>query len=291
MFNLDDDDDAIAVLEAAETERLAQDEEPEPDEAPGEPETDPEPEPDAEPTEVETLAAGMGWAPESEWRGDPAKHVDAATFLKTGPEILRATLKKQDAQLGEMNTTLKGMAKAAKGVEERAYERAVKDLKTRQKEAVSDADTEEFERLDAEIDALEKPEPQGTAEKPAADAVANDPNFSLFSENNKWYGTDYAMSAYADQIAVHVGQKHQGAEFYEELSAAVKKNFPDAFRNTKRDRAPSVEEGASQSGRGAKGRSYADLPREAKTACDEFVDDGVLTKEAYVADYFAEETA
>jgi len=295
---MDDDDDAIAVLEEAEAERLAQDED-DAEEAKVEAAiTEAEDHPsDAElgddngPTEVETLAREMGWAPEDEWRGDPAKHVDARTFLKTGPEILRTTLRKQDARLGEMNTTLKGMAKAAKGAEERAYDRAVNDLKSRQEEAVSDADLDEFKRLDAEIDALDKPESQETAEKLASDDYAKDPNFSLFSENNSWYGEDYEMSAFADQIAVHVGQKHQGAEFYQELSATVKKKFPDAFRNTKRDRAPSVEEGANQAGRSAKSRSYADLPREAKEACDEFVGDGVLTREQYVADFFAEEGA
>jgi hypothetical protein len=230
--------------------------------------------------EIDALAREMGWSPADEWRGDPEKHVDARTFIKTGPEILKSTLRKQDEKLDEVAATMKGMAKAAKGAEDRAYARATEVLKAQQEEAVADGDVEEFKRIGTEIDELDKP-----------DAQANnvDPNYSSFQDANPWYGTDYERSAYADQIAPHVGQKFQGVDFYKELSSAVAKKFPDT--NPNRDRAPSVEGGGGTNRPKAGGITYKSLPAEAKAACDDFVTDGIMTREEYVTDYFSEGAA
>jgi len=249
----------------------------------------PEPEPAGGETDaIEDLAREMGWAPEDEWRGDPDKHVDARTFIKTGPEILKSTLRRQDEKLDEVAETMKGMARAAKGAETRAYDKAVADLKARQEEAVVDGDIDEFRRIDTEIGELDKPAAED--EKPASDAAA-DPHFEAFQKANPWYGEDYEMSEFADRIASHVGQKFQGAAFYEELTSAVQKKFPSAGSNKKRDRPPAVEGGAETNvGKKIK-KSYNDLPAEAREACNEFVEEGVMTKEQYVEDYFADEEA
>lgn len=245
----------------------------------------------AESPDVEALAREMGWAPADEWRGDPEKHVDARTFIKTGPEILKTTLRKQDEKLDAVNETLQGMTRAAKSAEQRAYDRAVADLKTEQEEAVADGDVAEFKRLDNEIDRLAPP----AADTEGGIEARAEADFKEFRSGNEWYGKDYELSVYADGIAPHVGEAHQGPEFYEELGKAVREKFPEKFVNSQRQRPASVEGGGDTDGTGGKvsAKTYKDLPMEAKQACDEFVEDGVLSQADYVKDYFAtdEETA
>ena len=78
-------------------------------------------------------------------------------------------------------------------------------------------------------------------------------------------------------------------DFYKELSSAVAKKFPDT--NPNRDRAPSVEGGGGTNRPKAGGNTYKSLPAEAKAACDDFVTDGIMTREEYVTDYFPEGAA
>lgn len=288
-YDDDEDDQAIAVLDAA-IDGEAPDEEVEDEAEEQEPDETPPAAGDAEeeeqtPDAVEDLAREMGWAPEDEWRGDPAKHVDAREFIKNGPEILRATLRRQDQKLDEVADTMKGMARAAKGAESRAYDKAVADLKSRQEEAVVDGDVEEFRRIDTELEGLDKPE---DAARPAEGG--SDPLFDSFQKDNEWYGNDYEKSEFADRIASHVGQKFQGEAFYAELTRAVNEKFP-AAGNPKRRRPSSVEGGGETRVVKPKTKTYNDLPTEARAACDEFVDDGIMTKEDYVKDFFADEEA
>lgn len=39
-------------------------------------------------SEVELIAADLGWTPKDQWRGDPTKHVDAATFLRNTKQVV-----------------------------------------------------------------------------------------------------------------------------------------------------------------------------------------------------------
>ena len=75
---------------------------------------------------------------------------------------------------------------------------------------------------------------------------------------------------------------------YEKLLAQVelrvKKQFPDKFKNPKKDNPPEVETGRASPQRESK-KTYADLPPDAKRACDQFVKDGTLTKEQYLEIY------
>lgn len=239
-------------------------------------------------SEVEQIAQEMGWSPEDEWRGDPEKWVDAKTFLRTGQTIHKKTLERQDAQIAEMRQVIDGFAGQYQRGQKAAYERAIADLKAQQRAAVAEGDTEAFDRIQPQIDALGEEiaassKPNG-AEKPNPD---NDPNFIAFHAQNTWYGEDIEMTAYAEQIAPIVARKTgYGPSFYETIAAETKKKFADRFRNARRERPASVEgAGAGAGNRRSGKKGYQDLPPEAKAACDRYVKQGVLTQEQYVADY------
>ncbi len=243
-----------------------------------------------EPTELETLAADMGWAPEDDWRGKSEDWVDAKTFIRSGPEILKTTLRKQDEQLAaipELRDQVTRMARAQDAIQKQGQDQDLASLETQRRDAVGEGDTEAYDRLTAQIAEVSK-----VSAKPNGEAQPGDPHLQPFLGANPWYGDDIEMTAYAQQIAPVVGGKHQGAAFYDKLGEEIRKKFPAHFGNKARSDAPKVEGGGSTNRKpkstGKKG--YADLPAEAKAACDRYVEGGKSTKESYCKTYFGDET-
>ena len=238
------------------------------------------------PTEIEVLAAEEGWSPEDKWRGDPDKWVDARTFIRQGRTILRSTLQRQDGEIGEMKTTMEEFRDYARKSEQRAYDRAMANLKAQQRAAVQEGDTEAYDAAGKKIDALDKEAPE-KAPQAAPWNPDEDPNFKTFSADNPWYGGDIEMTAFAESIAAVVGRKYEGPAFYDKIAEEVRAKFPDKFKNAAR-KSPSRVEGSGagtmRRGNGA-GKTYADLPAEAKAACTRFVKQKLMTRDEYVADY------
>lgn len=241
-------------------------------------------------TEVEDKARKMGWTPKEEFKGDPEKWRDAAEFVERGENMLpivKATVKKQERQIAELERTIKEFADYHSKTEQRAYEKAFKELKAKQIEAVAAGDAKAFAEVDAEMAALHKE----AAEKPKINVPGqgNDPVYDEWAGRNKWL-EDKALEKEAEAQAIYLrerGDKRTGAEFLDAVKERVKKEYPDKFENPRRNSAQSVEGAASVAKKG--GKTYADLPADAKAACDRFVAKKLLTKEAYVKQYFSEE--
>lgn len=228
----------------------------------------------AEPTEVEALALNMGWTREEDWRGDDGKPwVDAETFIRTGPEILKRTLAGQDRQLDETRKLLDDFKGFHSKVEERAYKRAKTDLQAEQRKAVEDGDAEAFDTVQTQIDELDE---EARAPADVKDKPNVDPQFDAWKGRNTWFGDDIEMTVYAEQIAPIIGKKHQGAAFYEAADAEIRRKFPEKFSNQRRKRPASVEAAGGAGARRGNGQGYADLPADAKAACDRFIGEGMF---------------
>lgn len=241
-------------------------------------------------------AKAQGWTPETEYHGK-RPWVDAETFVRRGEELapflqannkaLEKALKERDAELKAIRKTLEEFGEHHSKTEERAYKRVLAELTTRQAEAVENNDvtavraiTEEISDLKAEAKAAPKVQPAD----PNADFNAA---YGPWLEANAWFETDKAMKAYATTLygdfAEHVPPDRRLAE----ITKAVKAEFPHKFTNPNRD-LPGTVEGAPNGGRPPRGKSYSDLPPEAKAICDDFVKSiKGFTRERYVKDYFA----
>jgi hypothetical protein len=78
-------------------------------------------------------------------------------------------------------------------------------------------------------------------------------------------------------------------QWLESIGTAVKRAFPHKFSNPNRKAAASVDAGANRGGGPGrlKGKTYNDLPADAKAHCDKLVTSvPKYTKEKYVKDYF-----
>jgi len=239
--------------------------------------------------EVIAQAKSMGHAPLEEWRGDPDKWVDAQVFVDRGKNripILNERIKHQAQQLNEMKATMAEFASHYTGVQKKAYERAIRDLKAAQTEAVAEGDTAKFSAVDQQIEHLR-------ANPPAAPNIqppdpSQDPVFQEWLGENQWYKDDKQLGAYAEASAgPYVRQSNPGlvgADFLDEVRKEVAARFPEKF-GVKSRPVPVVEGARAAQPRKSKGNGYRNLPPDAQAACDKFVKQGLLTQEQYIADY------
>lgn len=243
----------------------------------------------------ETLkeAKRQGWVPQEEYTGPEDKWVDAETFVKKGKEI-NALLRKDNEflkrEVSEMKSTMMEFKKFHAETEKRAYERALADLREQKKEAIAAGDGEKVLEVDDAIDELKEARQKEAAE---AKRPSNqpDPVFTEWNEENRWFGTDKELTDEANLIgeAIKKRQPHLvGSEFLDEVTKRVKKMYPEKFTNANRSRPSPVEANSPNKAAKSNGKSFNDLPAEAKAACQKFEKQGLVTREQYLKEYFGE---
>jgi len=271
--------------------------------------------------DVEARARLMGWKPQNEFKGDPARWTDAETFVERGEKILPIVLErnraledkftKQGNELGEVKTRLNEIGQAfeeyrdfARRSEERAYSRAKADLEARMTQAVETADRAAFQTARAELEALNPPPPaarpadETTRQSPPAPKI--EPYVQEWIAENEWFNRSPAMNAYATALHGQLLQDKPGMSLRENLAEVRKEviaRFPEKFGNPKREGAPSVAAPTATPRRGrTEKKTYDDLPQDAKAACDKYVTminaskpKVPYTREEYVRIYFAGE--
>lgn len=242
---------------------------------------------------VEAEASKMGWTPKADFRGDPDKWRPADEFVERGKNmlpLLRAQVKKQDRQIAELTATTKQFAEFATKAEKRGYDNAMTALKAERAEAVASGDGEAFQRVDEKIEELKAEVAEKTKAAPKADD-APDPVFEDWKTRNKWVD-DPKMGAYGDVAAQYLrktGETATGAEFLELVAKEVKAKFPDKFENPRRAAAPSVEGGTPAARKGG-GRSFADMPADARQACERMARNGFSDDAKAAAEFKAQYT-
>jgi hypothetical protein len=240
---------------------------------------------------VEEQAASMGWAPKEEFRGDPEKWIDAETYVKRGEElmpILRANNKRQAAELEALRTEVKAtkdlLAASAESIEalkefnsnvtRKEAEVKGKELKEALVEAKREGDVEKEVELTDQLNehraALKEAERTKTPEvkaTPKVDDPTQNPEWQAWQADNTWFGKDRKRTALALGIADELKadpetSKLAGRALLDRVSEEVDKFFGGgAPRHDK-------VEGGSRGSSGGNGKGYADLPADAKEACE-----------------------
>lgn len=243
---------------------------------------------------VEDRAHRMGWRPEAEFKGDKARWIDAETFVKRGEEILpivqannkqmEKALKASDARVAQLEKSLAKFADYNSKSEQRAYERALKDLKADQRAAVEANDIDAVDEITDKIVDL-KAEVTG---KPAKDAQSDfEATRDAWISENKWFEEEPDMRAFAIGVGEELAGKNVPPDKQlDQIAERVKKAFAAKFAtpaNPRRAAAAAVEGHVSAR---RSGNTYADLPADAKKICDEFVRDiPGFTREKYLKDF------
>ena len=182
-------------------------------------------------------------------------------------------------QVDQLNDKLNQVVQFQSEMKQKAVDKAIRELKSERTEAIKDGDHEKVEELDVEISKQEVAKP------------ANNIILDQWLGRNPWYQADEDLAVEADIIAKQLqdtGRFQADDASYEKLlkqvESRVKKQFPDKFKNPKKDNPPEVEAGRNSSQREST-RTFAELPADAKRACEQFVKDEVMTKEQYLEIY------
>lgn len=265
-----------------------------------EPETEIETDPPAErQAEIEREAALMGHMPRDQFRGNPDDWIDAETFVKRGREVMPILRKNNERLLSKITELERSRLEDRKTFEdfrkfqEQALERQKADtlaqLRTARKEAIAIGDGEAFEQAEEQIRQVKSYEiPDAIKQKPPEPAPMN-PIFEDWVSRNDWFNKDPALRAVADSLVEVIradGTHEVGTpEFLEEVTRRVRAVSPGTFQNPAR-RAPAAVDSPAPRARKPGGKSYEDLPAEARQICDKFVNSiPGYTREAYVRDY------
>jgi hypothetical protein len=257
---------------------------------------------------VRKEAEGQGWVPKEKYRGDEKDWIDAETFVKRGKEILPILRKNNENLLKELNGTKAQLAEFRQTTEEwkkfqkesyerkaREYQVQIEDLKEARARAISDGDGKKVNALDDAIDEAKIArdesikESKVTASKPADTGTTVDPTLQAWLDKHEWFGKDTRMTSMTNGLGEALRKEKpglQGQAFLDALDEALVETFPEKMGKKREVPTNRVESGAGQGGgyNGGK-KNYANLPDDAKKACDRYVKSGLMTREAYVSEY------
>lgn len=245
--------------------------------------------------EILREAATLGWSPKEQWRGDPDEWVDAETFVRRGKEImpilrknndrLQRKVEELDRRLAEQARTFSEFNEYHQKTLQQQKEAALSQLREARKQAIENSDGAAFDQIEGHIRQIEAYEPELPKER---DEPEIPPDFAEWLSDNQWYAKDKVAQAQADEIAQQLrreGVTDTGIDFLEEVGRRVREALPHKFGNPARRKPASVAAPSPAAPRKT-GKSYDDLPAEAKKLCDDFVRTiPGFTREQYVRDY------
>lgn len=182
-------------------------------------------------SDVEQQAMQMGWKPDAEALGEDTTFVSAEEFVARQP--LYDGLKRQGKELKMLRGQIDQLADMNRKTEERAYDRARKELMDQKKEAYASGDVDKVMEIDQELEDIKEQQspPQVTVEE--AQRV-----FNQWKVDNEWYDSDPEARAFADLIGqgMRAANPQQNMDdYFESVKAQVEARFPEKFgRQTSR---------------------------------------------------------
>jgi len=281
--------------------------------------------------EIEARAKELGWAPKEQFKGDPERWVDAVTYVQRGEELvplLKATTRKQGEKITQLETKLTkaeaALATATDAISalteatSKANLDKVRDSKKEIKAALvkarTDGDVEQevelHDKLSEVNEAIKASETAAGTTKASKTAsgepapkedLTQNPEWIAWTTDNEWWGIDKRKTALAMGVAQELREKgdtSQGKAFWDKVAKETNETL-GVKPNTMRD-IPSKVEGDTRGSAGGngRGRSYEDLPKEAKDACEVFAErvvgkgrafaDVASWRKHYTAEYFKE---
>ena len=234
--------------------------------------------------DFEAEAAEQGWNPDY----DGPNKTDAKTFVERGEQIagiLKSKNSKLEDRIHNLETANQKFGEYHKATLEREKKKGQKQIAELQQElaqAITDGDGQAYTIKQQQLDDLKASQ----VNMPTDDAAAWNAMAQRWANENQWYNKSRKMALFADGLSDQLrAQGYNGEAYFSELSRQVKEEFPDEFKNPNKSNANAVEDGGQKGSGNSKAKTYANLPADAKAACDDFVAQGFMTKEDYVKQF------
>lgn len=239
---------------------------------------------------AEQEAMDKGWNPDGV-EGKP--NLSADEFLRN--ESFFKEIHKLKRELKKNGEVVEALKTHNKQTAQKAYDKAVKDLKAEKKIAAKEEDLERMLEIDEQIDDLheakQEAEKAAPVEAPAGLTEADFKNaYDDFVKDNVWYGRRPEMTADAEAIYDNYTRKNPNAlpeDRFTHVKDEMKKIYPDDFGNQNRRRNAAVAT-PSKSGtpKAAKKYSLNDVDEADRAIANTLIRTGTMTEEEYLADYF-----
>jgi hypothetical protein len=239
--------------------------------------------------DFEAEAREHGWTSKEEFKGDPARWVDAETFMKRADEMM-PLLKAQNARLKrDLDSIKKDLKRATahfEGAEKRAYERAKSELESKIEEAVESGDLQAARAAMKEMGDLKPVEVESKSpqelKREAEEAL------DTFREENPWY--DRANLANAAELEIngrlyfdrmidrHIDKTKEmaPADFFAFVHDLTLEKYPQLNGKPARQKPTSAVEGGTAGRPRGSSKSWDNLPPEAQRQYQRFIDRGLL---------------
>lgn len=249
------------------------------------PDAKPAPTPETPPTpewseDDEIEARAFGWKPAEEWQGDhppkgliqnPRDYMDRARSF--GP--FRMMQDKLDKLERITSKQIERAEQKARDEERQKYEAQLRNINARQRQAVEEADTDTWERLERQKATIQPPQeaPQ-QPKQPQQDVAEQFPD-------KQWLRDPIIRSSGAQAIeaAIQAGQLSRSASPEEQVAYAEKAlhaYFPHLFGGEKPKPKPSPVDGGSLAGGPRKRAGFDALPADAKATFASLVNKGIF---------------
>jgi hypothetical protein len=271
--------------------------------------------------DFEGEARQQGWKPLDEFSGDPDKHKSAEQFVKDGEEKLSlsnarvkhltASLEAEKRRGTRLEKDFEAIRGMMTGMEKRAYDRAMGDLKAQQEAAVESGDVDSFKAIGERMETLRKDAaPEETKPKLKYEPAVIQRKYADFLAENEWFdegatgGAKKAMTIYAGTVADELGSidDYDGTpdEYFKALSESVKDKFAERYPklfgavedddedDPKPKKRLSVEGVSSNRGGRSAVKTAAHLDQAAREQGNRFVTMGIFPNlDAFAKEYFA----
>lgn len=239
------------------------------EELPNEPELEQEEEhddlPDLNP--IEQKAWDQGWRPQDEFGGNPDNWKTAGEYNLYGEmqEHVREAKAETRRKEAEFDVRIENLNK----LHEAQKTAAISDLKVQQRQAVEEADTAEFDRLQGQIEEHQKVEPTPNAE-PAKDPLIQD-----WEDKNPWINDPESEKAQQAIALYNIAAGRPGATVKSALGYAeeqLAKLYPsETPTNLRREMPTMTEQSSRPSGRRrSKELTMDDLTASERTEWQQF---------------------
>lgn len=223
-----------------------------------------------------------GWRPEEQFEGDPTRWKTAREFNMYGEfqtEIRQ--LKSADRQKDkDVEDRIAGLNK----YHQAQMDSKVKELKSQQREAVQNADTEEFDRIQGQIDDVKSqaepaPTPAGQPDK--------DPTIAAWEEKNPWINADGEKANDAIAIWNSYAKANPNGTIQDALShveGKINRLYPDEQPVNHRREQPSMSERPTQQAPRRSGRELTmnDLTMDERQSWQQFGQEMFGNEKAYL---------
>lgn len=223
----------------------------------------------------EVRAKRMGWKPKEEYSGQN-EWVDAEAFLQKAendPVELRKMYRQLERSYSKLERNVEALVEHQEREittrEQEAYNRAMRDIEARHKQAVEEGDVDAASKAWKAREELAKAQPSGKVNLRKEEA----PEFLMeWQKRNPWYGEDPVLSDAASKYTDILARKGVPPEKQlEQAEKYIRETFPHKFKKPSAPSMPGQNGNAVHKSSKAQPGTAEALKRDARIELDRFV--------------------